>query len=147
MSNELIFDDISPSHVPVQICGKTYELREATAEAARQWGNAKARGLKFVDGEMAGVDGVADCELLLISLCLFEVTGENSYKTVHQDTVRGWTYRITSKIYKKILEISELDEDDAETVEKQITELQKKLKRLKKESAKNVQETSTASSA
>ncbi len=131
MTNELDFSDLTIVELPVLVADKTYTLREATEDAARQYQNALTKCTSFVGGEFSGIKGpVADTKSLLISLCLFREDG----KKVSVDTVRGWPARVVKVLFDKAKEISELGEDEetVESLKKEAVEIQKRLEKLEK---------------
>ena len=143
MSEELNFD-LKPVEVPVKIGEQRYVLREASEEAARQWNNAKLRAARMnADGKTTSIDGLADAEPLLVSLCLCMMdpkTGETRTDrnlnpvTVSQATVLSWPARVVKPLYEKALAISNLDgKDTPEALETEIANLQERLAKLRGE--------------
>lgn len=157
MSEELNFD-LKPVEVSVKIGEQRYVLREASEEASRQWNNAKLRAARMnADGKTTSIDGLADCEPLLVSLCLCLTdpkTGEIRLDrqlnpvTVTQATVLGWPARVVKSLYEKALAISNLDgKDTPEALEAEIAKLTERLEKLRGESLpKNLPSATTATS-
>lgn len=110
MSEKLEFD-LTPQELAVTIGGREYVLREASAEAARQYRNAASKGMKF-DGNGKPVslgDNPADAELLLVSQCLFERyphNGETRERPVQPNTVKAWPDRVTKALFGKCKDLS-----------------------------------------
>lgn len=125
----LNFDDLTPIALPVRVKGKDYLLREATGDAVAKWRNAQLRATRLGgDGKPASIDGLADAEPLLVSLCLFEVGQGGKELPVSVQTVRSWPGRITSALFARAKEISELEEkEDRGSLERRIAKLQEKL--------------------
>lgn len=146
MSEEFDYD-ITPQEIPVTVGGKKYVLREATGDAACRYRNALLKSTKLgPEGKPSHIDGMADVEPLLVSLCLYEKTDPERLVALH--LVRSWPSRIQKALFAKVKEISELDErDTAETLEKQLAETQRKLAELKNgDAAKNSHDATTAGS-
>lgn len=119
--DELLFDTLIPAEVPVKIRNKdgtvqSFVLREASAEAARQFRNCATRAAKMQDGRVTGVDGLADAEILLVSHCLFrqnvKADGTPQDVPVSQGELRTWPSKVVSRLFERAKEISELSEDE-----------------------------------
>ena len=110
------FSDLSLAEVPVQIGDKQYTLREATGDAACLYRNALLRCTKLgPQGKPETVQGMADVEPYLVSLCLFD---END-KPVKASVIRKWPARIQASLFTRIKEISDLgDEGEGEEAAK-----------------------------
>jgi hypothetical protein len=71
---EMCFETLAPVEVPVKIGSGRYVLREASGDAACRYQNAVLKTTKLgPDGRPTDINGLADCEPLLVSLCLFEI--------------------------------------------------------------------------
>jgi len=72
----------------------------------------------------------------LVSLCLFDSSGANVALT----TIRSWPGRLVKKLFDKAKQISELDQQDEETLTKQLEALTKQLDETRKKGnpSKNV---------
>jgi hypothetical protein len=146
---EMEFDDLPPIEVPVKVKQpsgppKLYLLKEASADVARQYKNATMRAAKLVGGEVVGMDGIADAELLLVSLCLFDARWEGSPdgegggryvqatgNPVGLAKVRAMKYKTVKSMFDKVQEISNLsDKDTIEGLDRQIAGLQKRREKL-----------------
>lgn len=123
----LDFSLINPVELPVIVGDKKYILREASGDAACKYRNNLLKSTKMSpDGKVQSVEGLADIEPFLVSLCLFEVT-EKGDKPVALHTIRSWPNRVQKALFEEAKRISYLD--DIETVEslnKQIDELTKR---------------------
>lgn len=128
----LVFDDITPIEIPVEISGKHYILREATGEAAAKWRSAMLRCTKLGPGGVPeSVTGLAETELLLVALCLFEVVEGAANKPVTMTFVANLPYRVTGKLFETAKRISGLDADEkAEDLRKRIEEDSRRLELL-----------------
>lgn len=130
------FDDITPQERPVNIGGRRYLVREASEGVATRYRNAVMRAGKMADGVVVGIEGLADAEPLLVSLCMFEVMtgngdGQEPYRPVLLKTVRDWPARVVKPIFEWIKLVSALDEAETkEVLFKRIAEAKKKLKKL-----------------
>ncbi len=139
-TNEMNFDDITPVEIPVSIAGEKYVLCEATGEAGRQFNNARTRGIKFgVEGKPNSIEGVANVEPLLVSLCLFKILAEGMRKPVSVSVISAWPYRVMKRLFDKAKEISDLEEkeEDLEELQKQRAEIDKKIADIGEDAAKN----------
>lgn len=140
---ELVYEDLEPIRIPFRVKKHRYILVEASEDAARKYRNAGARSARMADGKVIGVDGIADVQSLLVSLCVFIPDDHGRvrlYKDdipdqrfrVELDTVRGWSAKTVKDLFNRIKEISDLNEDDTEeTLAKRIEEDTKRLNELR----------------
>lgn len=147
---EMVFDDLDTIRIPVKIGGKPYVLVEADEDTAVRYQNAQMRATKFSDdGKPSGIDGFADADPFLLSMCLFEVT-EKGDRAIPISQLRKWKHRVVNPLIEKVKEISELTSSDTVAgIEKQITKLQSKLRTLKAKDGdylKNEQDDTTGTS-
>jgi SpoU rRNA methylase family enzyme len=151
MSNSFDFADLMPQAVPLTLGGKRYVLREASAAAAARWRNAVLRSTKMDNGKVVSVDGLADAEPLLVSLCVFEVAADGVEKQVPLDTVRSWRASVVKALFEKAKAISELDEKDTkESLQEKVDRLRERMAELDADggdAAKNALGATTDSSA
>lgn len=148
------FDDIALIEIPVKIGDKKYVLREATGEAAAKYKNAQMACAKFnSEGKPSGVGNMADTELLLVHLCLFETDpqGQATLINVPLPRVRSWPVRITRALFEKAQQISQLEmKETKETLTEKIGRLREQLDKVEagteEDHAKNSPETTTAGS-
>lgn len=106
--NELHFESLDLIRVPVTIGDKHYVLQEASGEATAKYRNALLESTKLgPDGKAVSVKGLADVEMLLISLCLEDGQG----KQVPVSVLKTWPNRILKTLFDKAKEISELTEE------------------------------------
>lgn len=109
MSEELDFD-LERKEVRLTIGGRPYALREPTEGDAVKWQNACQRAGRFdKDGRVTAVEGLAEAEPLLVSLCLFDLDPAGE-KAVPAATVRGWPARVVRRLYDRALEMGELQQ-------------------------------------
>jgi hypothetical protein len=133
---ELDFSGIEQLSIPVRVRDKCYVLHDASGDAAAKHRNAVLKYTKLgADGRPTLLEGVADTEPYLVSMCLFELVkapdGTEREAPVSIATIRSWPQRVQSKLFEKVKEISELSEVDTEaSLKKQIGELQAKLEKL-----------------
>lgn len=133
---ELDFSDLEPVEIEFELFGESYLLREATADAAVKYRNAIARSASFSDGKVTAVTNIANIEPLLVSLCVFKLgkpdaNGNRAITPLTETTVRNWPSRLLAPLYKRIKEISELDDPvTRESLEKIIEDAQAKLAEL-----------------
>lgn len=151
----LSFDDLTLREEPVRIAGQWYVLREASEGAVCQYRNEGIRAARFdAEGHLSSMDGAANTEPLLVSLCLFYTIGEGPLPdgstgamgtlqvrtgppkdtpiNVPLHTVKGWPGRIVQKLFDRAKELSELNEgySDREEIVRMIESLQKRLEEL-----------------
>lgn len=147
----LDFPSVALRQRPVTIAGKKYMLLEASGDASCRYRNAVFQCTRLgPDGKPVGIGSMADCEPLLVSLCLAELDPKGNIHRdargvplcVHYNTIRLWPAYIQSELFKAIKELTPSlrdKEDDSETEESltaKIEELRAKLdvlveKRLK----------------
>lgn len=109
--------DLAPIEVPVVIGGTNYILREASEGGSSAWRNATIAAAKMVDGKVVGLQGLAESQAVLIHHCLYEATDRGKQVPTH--TIRSWPSRITTWLFEKAKEISDLNEKaPAESPEK-----------------------------
>jgi hypothetical protein len=119
----LRFKTLAPYEEPVEIennDGKQYILREASEDQARQFKNAGMRAARFEKGEVTGIEAGGDMQSLLISFCLFEISGptpkhRDGKVPVSLSVIRQIPHSITKPLFKRCLEISDLEEKKEET--------------------------------
>lgn len=137
---ELVFDDLQPIEIPVRIAGKQYVLREASTDAATKYRNAVLKSTRLDrDGHAMSLDGSADVEPLLVSMCLFEVNdkGETLNRPVNVSVVKTFPSKVTKELYDRVRAISGLGaEDTEEELEKEIKDLQERLEELREKKLK-----------
>lgn len=103
------FDEAVPAEVPVTYKNERMFLREASGDAAARYRNAVMKATKLTDGKVSSIDGMADVEPYLVSLCLWrKINGVESQ--VPLDVVRQMPARMVKKLYAKARSISDLDE-------------------------------------
>jgi hypothetical protein len=130
-TDELNFESLEPTTVPVTFKGRKYVLKEASSDATCKWRNSGLQGAQVRDGKVSSLGNVADLEPLLVSLCLFDVT-DGGEKPVPLKTVREWPYKVVSALFNRARDISGLaeEEDTEESLTKRIDELTAKRERL-----------------
>lgn len=129
--------DLKPKRATARIGGRTHVIKEAVGGIAKQYKNACMRGTKMDDGKIVGMEGLADAEYLLVSLCTCEVLtlgdGTQVERPVPQKIVESWPSHISSKIYGWIKEASHLHEAQTEEqLTREIHKLEERLAKLKK---------------
>ena len=141
-ASEMIFESLEPVTFPFKIKdAKTnsfiqYYLREATEDAAVKYRNAAMRAARFTDGKLSSVEGVADVEPLLVSLCLYQITPKGDVP-VQLATIRGWPARIVKPLFEKAKQLSNLDEGEDEAgIQKQIEDLSERLAKMREDKNK-----------
>lgn len=90
---------------------KKYVLREATGAVAAKYRNACMACMKLTpDGKSAGIQGLADVEPLLVSMCLFTEEGSS----VELSLIKAWPAKVVKKLFETAQEISDLKEQPKE---------------------------------
>lgn len=143
----ILFEDIGFAKVQVQIGGVDYWLEEASGEAAVKYRNAVMGCTQLGnDGKPSRIIGLGETEPMLVSLCLYKLVkigNEEKKQYVSVQTIKGWPAKIQKGLFKRIMDISDLreEEETEEALERTIKESQEKLDRLKEghTSAKNGQ--------
>ena len=133
----LDFDDLAPIEERVSIGGKKYILREATGDAGCKYRNSLLKATKLgPDGKPVSIEGMADSEPLLVSLCLFELYEQKGSNGVSETkerptpliVVRSWPARVQKALFERAKEISDLDEKETLPVlQKRLADTQKKI--------------------
>lgn len=123
------FGSLSLIEVPIKnLFGNDYVLREAGEDAAVRFQNAATKAAKMSDGKVIGVDGAANAEPLLVGLCLWRKDDQGRYTIqVGEAQVRGWPHRVVKPLYAKAKEISHLEDNSEEGLQKQIDSLTDRL--------------------
>lgn len=134
----LIFDDIAPVEIPVRVGSRSYILREASEAAASQYKNAQLKAMKLAESadgsKHSSIDGMAETEALLVSLCLFEKTENGGERTVPILEIKKLPHRIIKPLFEKAEAISGLqNKETKEEIVKKIKELQGKLQKTNAE--------------
>lgn len=132
-NDTLDFDDLAPRQQSLTINGKAYSLRECDEDGRRQWQNAKYRASRLTDGKLTSIEGMADTDSLLVSLCLFEQVGNSgdNFRPVPLQNVRKWPPRVVKRLYEAAVQMSELDQEEtAEQLREQIAKMQERLAKM-----------------
>ncbi len=133
--------DLEMVEIPVKIGKEDYILREASESAVCKYRNALLKATKLgPDGKLASIDGMADVEPLLVSLCLYEKydhKGEKKERLVNIQKILAWKSSIVKDLFANCKKISEIDDDEtAESLNKQMEELKEKMEKLKEKEDK-----------
>lgn len=95
--------------------GGKYVLREASAEAVRQYRRVLSEGMRIQDQKVAGMSSVGELETVLVAACLFPNTKDGvDDHPVSPDFVRGLQNRIVSKLYSWVRQNSDMGDDAGE---------------------------------
>lgn len=154
----IVFDDadLTPHKEKVVMGRDIYWLHEALEEDVVKYNNARAKSARMVDGKVVGVDGAADIEPFLVSLCLYKATTDGSFPYLPNGVdpdpkarvpltwIRKQVGRVVSRLFNRIKAVSELDDETEEGLIRQLKDLQDRLVALRKnkESVGNVPESS-----
>jgi len=112
MTEPMRFETFELHTEPVYIGDTVYTLKEATIGVAAKYRNALLDCATLgPDGKPSKFSGMADVEPLLVSLCLFDVDGNE----VPLATVNQWPSRIVKQLFNRVKEVSDLDEDEEDS--------------------------------
>ena len=138
MSEALVFDSLDLIEVPISIKNDptAYILREASGAAAAQYRNAVLSCSNETD-KGKNYAGLADTEILLVSLCVFTKGDNGDLVPVGLQKIKTWPNRITGAIFKQAKKISNLDlgETTKESLIEAKAEIEDRLQRM--EQSKN----------
>jgi hypothetical protein len=112
------FSDIVPAEVPVSYGGRHFILREASGDAAARYRNALLKSTKLTDGKVSSMEGMADVEPLLVSLCLWEINPAGAgvkEGPVSLGFIRSMPARIVKALFEKVKVMSDLAETPDES--------------------------------
>lgn len=156
------FESLELIEVPVKIGDVKYVLHEADEGAAKAYQNARMRGAKLDDGKVSWqlTEDLAGIPSMMLSLCLFRLTEEGKpfsspvslreitgYREGNGIVHKGWPARIVKPVFKRLKDISELDDDETlESLQEQQEELGNRIAKIKEETAKNEQGATTTGS-
>lgn len=123
--------DLTWREEPFIVGGVHYTLREASGEARVKYKNAAMNSVTLgEDGKTHRIDGAANVEPLLVSLCLFDENGKN----VPRNVIMGWPGRIQSAAFDRIKKISDLDNEvSLDQLKKQREEIDALINKKEKE--------------
>ncbi len=109
---KLVYEDLEPQSIEVEIGNKKYMLREADEAGACKYRNCLTSATKFdANGRPIGVDGLHDAEAVLVSVCLFEVYGNNNEeRPVLLAAIRKWRHELVKDLFRHARRISGLEE-------------------------------------
>lgn len=128
------FDSLEPQEFEFQFRGETYVIKEATVDQGAQFRNRQARAAKFQDGELSGVEGIADAEVWFAGECLHLRKGGRDVP-VTGAALRKWPQRTWKPVYEKARELSGMkdeEDNDPEFLRKRIKLDTKRLRQLER---------------
>lgn len=122
MSEEMIFESIIPTEIPVTIGDKKYLLVEADEEATLRYEAARLKGATLKDGVITFGTEISMAGPILLSQCLYSMvkTPEGNYLRSSQvalGEILSWSPKITRPLIEKAKSISGLDKKEEEKVE------------------------------
>ena len=142
-------DDPKPRQFNVRYGGKAYVAVEASEGAAVAYNNAMMRAMKMSgQGNITGVDGMAEVEPILVGHCLYEATPAGTLPLdqtgdplasalVPPQAIRRWPSRVVKPIFDRIKAISDLGgEETEEALEKQVRDAQDRLAKYREGKAR-----------
>lgn len=135
-SETMVFDDLEPISVKVEIKKVQYVLKEADEAASIKFRNFMSRNVTYQEGGVARIENQGEAPALLVSLCLFKVSqdreGKDVHVPVHIADIKKWKTSLVSSLYRKARQISGMDDEEetVESIDKQIDELTMKREKL-----------------
>lgn len=133
MAVDFDFSDLTPQTATVEIGGRSFVLKEATEDQAVKFKNMSAKAAKFKDGDLTGIEGAANVEPYLLSLCMVEIDPDGKEKPVLESFVRTLPSRVVSPLFDWVRDASGLGgKDTVESIDKKLAELTKKRAELVK---------------
>lgn len=107
----------------VKIGEEYFLLKEASGEAANKWTDMTSKKTIIKDGQVVAVKNPSETGPYLISLCM-TVCDKEGVETLSEKTKRpirvthtqieAWPNRVQKALFKKIVEVSDLDPGDEE---------------------------------
>jgi hypothetical protein len=126
------FDSLEPMAVPVAYKGRRYVLRETAGDQSTAYRNAVLRSMvpNGLGGIVPGV-GYPDTDLMLLGMCLYEVT-DTGEQPVGAEALKKWPTRVIKPLFERVKSASglEAEEDSIDNLTTRISDLQKRLKAL-----------------
>jgi hypothetical protein len=138
----IVFDDLAPIEVPVKLEGLHYVLREASGDAVVKYQNRIFKSTKIGgEGKPTTIEGFADADPYLLSMCLFEADENGLIKldkhgrasSVQVQTILSWPNRVLARLVSTLKQISPDIEgkETEESLTKKISLFQEKLDNLR----------------
>lgn len=119
--------DLSLREESVTIGGQQYVLREADGEASTRYANARLKYTEVQGDRVVAVDGMADTEPLLVSMCLFTPDG----RPVPLVVIRKWPGRVQRSLFDRAKRISDIDQPmDLDALKKARDVIDRRIKEL-----------------
>lgn len=140
-------DDLEPREERFAYKGVRYLLTEPSASAMSAWRNALLQGSEIgPDGKPVGIKIRAETDSLLVSRCLYSISGgiaetgeiergPESTTPVSQEFVESLPHRLQSKMITAIREMGDMNAlpDTLEDCDKAIKECEERLVELRKQ--------------
>lgn len=104
----------------VRVDGRLYLLREASADAARQFNNKHSAAIRYsAGGKDARFEGIADADYLLVSLCMGGEAADGRFlderghflQPLHLQTVLAWPNRVVDPLARWVKRVSDLTKE------------------------------------
>lgn len=140
LTAEMVYDDIVPREVKVRIGPARYVLREGGGDVVAKFKNAQMRAARASTNGVVYMDGMADTESLLVSLCLYRADDEGNLRLnkkgdpdpaflVSQEAVKKFTNKVISDLYERAKALAGLNEEEEteEALERRLASLKRKL--------------------
>lgn len=113
MSDNFDFSDLTPVTQEIKNLGKrNYLLHEASTEAAKKYKNCQYASAKYGDGKLERIEGRADADPLLLSLCITYDDGDEKGQLVPLRVINNWPERVTKPMIDWVKDHSDLDDKE-----------------------------------
>ncbi len=105
--DDLDFSSLRPVELPVKYGGRSYILRDASADAGCRYKDAMLRASTTKTGadgkiEVVSMDRMHETEIVLVAGCLFD----EDRNPVPEVELRTWPYGVVSKLFDRAKAIS-----------------------------------------
>ncbi len=113
--DDLDFSSLRPVELPVKYGGRSYILRDASADAGCRYKDAMLRASTTKTGadgkiEVVSMDRMHETEIVLVAGCLFLVADDKAEfhppNPVPEVELRTWPYGVVSKLFDRAKAIS-----------------------------------------
>lgn len=128
----LDFDSPAPKDVPFRYRNKSYSLREASHDKAREYRSALLASYRPGAGGLLPGENLPRTELVLLAGCVYD----QDDKPVPVEEMKTWPNRVIRPLFERVREMSyltDLDTSSVDALDKEISRLQKLRDQLSKE--------------
>jgi len=126
----------APQERPVKFRDREFLLRVADGAAVVEYDNMRTRALTLnEDGKPEKLGDISNAGPVLLSRCLFYNDGPQKGEAVPSRVILGWPAQVQTRLITICKEMSDIDQPNTESLEKQIERLQEKLQKEQKKEA------------